>query len=244
MLLILADFVCSLLSRNSKEMKLSVLAVLAGSIIKDAAGCCAFGGTGASTIYGVSTVSAFPGAAFNTIYSVVAGTDGATFLSVGVNSTSIESSLEGFIITSNTTGQTLTFWANNSAVTTPYCYSTSVAYPDSFLPGFQFCQGSGASGAENSTSTVSAQANPAATPLFATHLSDYPLGKVTFSLYESVTKGVMASFLPSSQGCGLNAVWLGVSPFGGGAMQITVTGGVPVAPDASWAQPPFFCNSQ
>lgn len=229
-------------------MKATVLLVL--GVASAAAACCAFGGSGASTIYGISTVSAFPGANFATIYSVLAGTDGATFLSVGVNATSSPAqSLEGFIITSNSTGQTLTFWANNSAVTTPYCYSTSVAYPDSFLPGFQFCQGAssgeGAEDAENRTERgVGSQANPAAKPLFATHMSDYPLGKVTFSLYESTNKAVLASFLPSTQGCGLNSVWMGGAPFGGGALQITVTGGVPVAPDASWAQPPTFCQGQ
>ena len=164
-------------------------------------GCCAFGGTGAGTTLGVSTIT-FPGHTQTTTQIPVAfATSGASdkpwAAVVFAPVTSPNDSLMGWFISQNATAQTLWVWANTTG--TPTCSSDSVLLPQYYVPGFSQCTG----------------AAPGA--LWQQFSGSYSLGKAPVEQWTSRNGDSSAAFF--TQGClpvyfsAGNSPFLGRGPF-------------------------------
>jgi hypothetical protein len=105
--------------------------------------CCAFGGNGAAILSGKATVSlpTASGAFVPQIVPAVLASDGSSFSGVILNGTSPDSSSAGWIVSGNSTGQTIIVWTANPGAP-PTC-SRASAPPTSYVPTFAFCNGAG-----------------------------------------------------------------------------------------------------
>lgn len=213
----------------------AVAAVVAAAVASaEPEPCCAFGGDGSVTLYGTAVVNAAPGSASGRagLYTFAGGLDATNQVQVALIGSiqASEKSIAGWIISANSTAQTLTFWANNTDGSAPYCYSTSLpSEAGKFIGGFSCCGGPH-SGPGNGTST---------TPTWTT---TYQIGSVDFNVYQSLDLQIMSTFLGSSAGCGMTDLTVATTPFGGGALAAQITGGAPNPPPADWTHPPSFCN--
>jgi len=223
------------------EMRIAVLAAVAVAaasmpISRDAAQqvdaatpkpCCAWGGSGSAYIFAIATLAgvmfdAGSAPAPSELVSVAMGLDAVNSVaSVLVNSSDPETAVAGWIISQNATAQTMTFWNGNGPSRTPKCFSSSVALPDNFMPGFSFCPGGPGS----------------AFPVFT---SSFLQGTQQVNWYAQSGNGAQASFTDGA--CVPVSVLGGGSPLGGGAFGFTVVGGAGGAPPTAWASPPSTCK--
>ena len=194
--------------------------------------CCVYNGNGFATLFANSVITlpdingqSGTGASLVTS-SLGSGTatNGDTFISVLIGSTeSVEESIAGWIITSNSTGQTLTLWYNtNQNGRTPICSRTFAAFPESFVPSTNLCCGK-----EGST--------------FSDYISSYMQGSTKVSWF-GMNKTTSSMIAVTTDSCVPVTVLAPSSPLGGGAFSFAIQGGSPQAAPSSWAVAPILCG--
>ena len=194
--------------------------------------CCVYNGNGFATLFANSVITlpdingqSGTGASLVTS-SLGSGTatNGDTFISVLIGSTeSVEESIAGWIITSNSTGQTLTLWYNtNQNGRTPICSRTFAAFPESFVPSTNLCCGK-----EGST--------------FSDYISSYMQGSTKVSWF-GMNKTTSSMIAVTTDSCVPVTVLAPSSPLGGGAFSFAIQGGSPQAAPSSWADAPILCG--
>jgi len=214
-------------------MKLVLLNLYLISTVLAQSPCCVFNGQGAATITGTGIIT-LPGSNGqpNTGGSLApiaigAGTSasGDLFTSVIVGSTQgVEDSLAGWIITANSTGQTLTLWyGTNEEGQTPTCDRVYVNFPESYIPSTKLCCGSGSGGT------------------FTDYVDSYMQGQTRVSWF-GMNK-TSSSLIAVTEGeCVPVTVLSPSSPLGGGAFSVAVIGGGPEPAPAAWAEAPAACG--
>jgi hypothetical protein len=194
--------------------------------------CCVYNGNGFATLFANSVITlpdingqSGTGASLVTS-SLGSGTaiNGDTFISVIIGSTeSVEESIAGWIITSNSTGQTLTLWYNtNQNGRTPICSRVFAAFPESFVPSTNLCCGK-----EGST--------------FSDYISSYMQGSTKVSWF-GMNKTTSSMIAVTTDSCVPVTVLAPSSPLGGGAFSFAIQGGSPQAAPSSWADAPIVCG--
>lgn len=143
--------------------------------------------------------------------------DGESFVTMLLNSSDTESSPEGWVISGNETGQTLTFWGNAP----DSCYSTFVAYPEEFLPSFKLCTGAGG--------------------LWANYLSTFRLGTISLDSFAQATQNQVAVLTAPNAGCALATLYGVGSPLGNGAWSFNAVQGEASAVPSTYGVPPSYC---
>jgi hypothetical protein len=215
--------------------KLSIFLFLSTFIIKTTSqsnSCCVYNGNGFATLFANSVITlpdingqSGTGASLVTS-SLGSGTatNGDTFISVIIGSTeSVEESIAGWIITSNSTGQILTLWYNtNQNGRTPICSRTSAAFPETFVPSTNLCCGK-----DGST--------------FSDYISSYMQGSTKVSWF-GMNKTTSSMIAVTTDSCVPVTVLAPSSPLGGGAFSFAIQGGSPQAAPSSWADAPIVCG--
>jgi hypothetical protein len=195
--------------------------------------CCLFGGDGGVTMIadGVITlpdVNGQPGTSATLApISVGSGTSssGDSFVSIIIGSTKgVEDSLAGWIITANSTGQTLTLWYGlNEEGRTPTCSRSSAAYPDSFVSSTKLCCGSGNDGT------------------FTDYIGSYMQGSTAVSWF-GMNKTSSSMISVTNGQCIPVTLLSPMSPLGGGAFSLSIQGGGPEPAPSAWADAPSACG--
>jgi len=159
------------------------------------------------------------------------GTDGASFATVLVNSSDPETSVAGWIVGMNATGQTLTVW--NAYSGTLRCSSSFSPYPGQMVPGFAFCPGGPTAPRDGAGS------------LFPHYMSSYAIpGSSTVNWWSQMTEPNVGALFAVTDGTCVPLTLLGQSsPLGGGSFSVTFLGGQGSAPPATWSTPPSGCNA-
>jgi hypothetical protein len=147
----------------------------------------------------------------------------APFVSVLIGSEDPEKTTAGWIISANSTAQTMTFWSNATAESGIRCYQGSVLPPDSYVPGFAICPG---------------VASGSLFPVFGTNFS---IGPLPMNIYLQPS-GSQMSFSAASEGCAPANLIAGGTPLGGGAFSAMIITGTAGAPPASLGVPPAACG--
>lgn len=196
--------------------------VLGGLVATLGKPCCAYGGSGAALALGSGILST-SGMPELTPFALAASGSAAAqrFVTIMTAAKSgPDDSVTGWIVTQNDTAQTMTFWDTPSRT----CHTTSVLLPDTFVPGFDLCGGSGS----------------AAAPLFPATSRNFTMGGTPATVFWQPSTGATLTLLSGAQSCDIMSISAPMSPLGTGAFEATFETGVPGAPEA-WAQPPSWC---
>lgn len=185
--------------------------------------CCAYGGSGAATLFGNAVLDLQTGKGAEVV-SMLFGIDPVSSTSsVIVNSTDPEKSVAGWIIGQSGSVQTLTFWNGNVEGGAPVCKQVQLKAPESFIPGFLMCPGISVSS------------------LFPVFGASYTAGTASFDMYLQPGTGFIGSFLNATEGCAPVSMLAGGSPLGNGAWSVSFLSGTAARPPAAWLSPPSFC---
>ena len=195
--------------------------------------CCAFGGAGGATMLADGLVvlpgpGGVPGtrASLATVAlgaGVSSGGDGFLAVLIGTQQ-GPESSVAGWVIVQNATGQTLTFWHGAGGADKPTCYSGYVAFPDYYAPSVKLCCGGGGNGGA-----------------FGDYVGSYQIGSQRASWFgQNGTRSAMMSV--TDAGCAPVTILGPDTPIGGGAFSFAVQGGGADNAPAAWAEAPAACG--
>jgi hypothetical protein len=192
--------------------------------------CCAFGGNGAATLLGTAIINVAPQATTeNQAMSILLALDPNPEDSVviaALNSTDttspVETSTAGWMITGNSTSQTMFTWRYVDGRIS--CTTASAPAPERYVQSFVLCAGVAGS-------------------MFENYVSSSTYGSTNVNVYQQDAPGYSYGyFAEEALGCMPNYILSPNSPFGSGAMSFNLFGGSATAPPQNWKQPPKACG--
>jgi len=197
----------------------AVAAAPAAPAVSAPADCCIYAGTGSGYAIGNMVLPNFGGSVTPTLTAGFIAGDGASFVTVLVNSSDTATSAAGWIIAGNETGQTMTLW-NVDATGSPTCDSVFLPYPGEYIASFKLCTGAGG--------------------LWQSYVSTYRLGSMSMDSYAQ-NAGLLATLTAPNAGCALATIYGTATPLGNGAWSFNAVDGAAVAVPATYGVPPAYC---